>query len=51
MAFPTAPYDGELYTNQLQTEYRYDSTRGAWIINSQEITGATGVQGATGIQG
>ena len=51
MAFPSSPIDGQLYSQALGTEYRYDSTRTAWIINGQAITGATGVQGLTGVAG
>jgi hypothetical protein len=51
MSFPSSPTDGQLYSQALGTEYRYDSTRAAWLINSQEITGATGVQGIQGATG
>lgn len=51
MSFPQVPIDGQSYSNALGTEYRFDSTRSIWVINSQEITGNTGIQGVTGISG
>lgn len=51
MAFPVNPSDNELYTNNLGTEYKYVAADTKWIINSQEITGATGAQGETGLPG
>lgn len=51
MSFPETPSDGQQYSNVAGTLYQYDSTRTAWDIISQEITGATGIQGVTGVQG
>ena len=51
MSFPFSPYNGQLYTTALGTSYVYDTTRAAWLINSQTIIGLTGVQGITGPQG
>jgi hypothetical protein len=51
MSFPLTPVDGALYTTALGTNYRYDSTRTAWNIVSQTMTGVTGIQGSSGIQG
>jgi len=51
VAFPTSPTDGQQYTNNLGTTYEWDSSRTAWLIVSQEITGATGIQGIQGVTG
>lgn len=53
MSFPFSPIDGQTWTNPLGTQYRFDSTRTAWLINSQAVivNGITGVQGLTGPAG
>lgn len=51
MSFPTSPTHNQAYANVLGTSYTYDATRQVWLINYNEITGATGIQGVTGIQG
>ena len=51
MTFPASPINDQTYVNALGTEYLYDSTRTAWKIFSQNVTGITGLQGFTGIQG
>ena len=51
MSFPQTPTNGQLYSNPIGTQFQYDSTRHAWNIVSQAVTGVTGVQGPTGIQG
>jgi len=49
MSFPNSPTNGQLYTNALGTVYLYDSTRTAWNISTQTVTGVTGLQGITGV--
>jgi hypothetical protein len=49
--FPANPGDGQLFLNALGTQYKYDSTRTAWLIANQTLLGATGVQGQQGITG
>jgi hypothetical protein len=39
MSFPLSPSNNDLYTNGLGTQYKYDSTRTAWVINGSGITG------------
>ena len=51
MAFPVNPNNGDLYTNALGTTWKYSSADTAWEIDSQVITGITGMVGSTGIQG
>lgn len=51
MTFPLNPVDGQLHTNQLGTRYKYSAIRVSWLVDSQEITGATGSKGDTGSQG
>jgi hypothetical protein len=50
-SFPLSPVNGQIWTNPLGTGYVYDSTRTAWLINSQTVVGQTGLQGPTGVQG
>lgn len=54
MSFPVSPISGQSFTNTLGTRFLYDSTRNAWLIDTQAVTGfygATGIMGSTGIQG
>jgi hypothetical protein len=54
MSFPTSPSDGQVYTNALGTQYKYNATHATWNIQSllaTGIQGQTGIIGATGIQG
>jgi len=50
MAFPLSPVDQEVYTTPLGVVYRYELSRNAWNIVSQNV-GVTGIQGYTGLQG
>jgi hypothetical protein len=56
MAFPSNPYNGEIYTSSMGLQYIYDSTDGKWNVNGSPISftgtqGLTGAQGYTGAQG
>jgi len=51
MAFPTAPNDGDNYTNALGVQYKYVAADTKWNIVSQAVTGNQGAQGETGSQG
>lgn len=56
MAFPSNPYNGEIYTSAMGLQYIYNSTDGKWNVNGTPISftgtqGLTGAQGYTGIQG
>lgn len=56
MAFPSNPYNGEIYTTSMGLQYIYDSIDGKWNVNGTPISftgtqGLTGAQGYTGIQG
>lgn len=51
MAFPLSPSNLDEYTNNLGTVYQYIAADTKWIIKSQVVTGATGIQGVTGLIG
>ena len=55
LGFPLSPINGQTYTTSLGTNYVYDSSRTAWLINSssgsQGLTGMPGITGSNGIQG